>query len=44
METYAAAAAATSTLTLHNAHWCGFLLAAQASFTTKAVAAFIRAL
>jgi len=44
LESYAAAAAATSTLTLHNAHWVGFALAAQASFTTKAIACFIKAL
>jgi len=44
LESYPAAAAATSTLTLHNAEWVGFALAAQASWTTKAVAAFIKAL
>lgn len=44
LESYAAAAAATSTLTLHNAEWVGFALAAQASFTTKAIAVFIKAL
>jgi hypothetical protein len=44
LESYPAAAAATSTLTLHNAQWAGFALAAQASWTTKAVAAFIKAL
>ena len=44
LESYAAAAAATSTLTLHNAHWVGFALAAQASFTTKAIACFIKGL
>lgn len=44
LESYPAAAAATSTLTLHNAQWCGFALAAQASWTTKAVAVFIKAL
>ena len=44
LQSYPAAAAATSTLTLHNAQWCGFALAAQASFTTKAVAVFIKAL
>ena len=42
LESYAAAAAATSTLTLHNAHWCGFALAAQASWTTKAIAVFLK--
>ena len=35
---------ATSTITVSNAHWVGFALAAQASFTTKAVAVFIKAL
>jgi len=44
LESYAAAAAATSTITLHNAHWVGFALAAQASWTTKAVAVFIKGL
>lgn len=44
LESYAAAAAATSTLTLHNADWVGFALAAQASWTTKAIACFIKAL
>lgn len=34
----------TTTVTCHNPHWVGFALAAQASFTTKAVAAFIKAL
>ena len=44
LESYPAAAAATSTLTLHNADWVGFALAAQASWTTKAIATFIKAL
>jgi len=44
LESYPAAAAATSTLTLHNAQWVGFALAAQASWTTKAIAAFIKGL
>jgi len=44
LESYAAAAASTSTVTLHNAQWVGFALAAQASWTTKAVAAFIKGL
>ena len=44
LQSYPAAAAATSTLTLHNAQWCGFALAAQASFTTKQIAVFIKAL
>ena len=44
LESYAAAAAATSTITLHNAHWCGFALAAQASWTTKAIAVFLKCL
>lgn len=44
LESYPAAAAATSTITLHNAHWVGFALAAQASWTTKAVAVFLKAL
>ena len=37
-------AGATSTVTVGNAEWCGFALAAQASWTTKAIAAFIKAL
>jgi hypothetical protein len=44
LSSYPAAAAATSTITLHNAQWVGFALAAQASWTTKAIAAFIKAL
>jgi hypothetical protein len=44
LESYPAAAAATSTITLHNAHWVGFALAAQASWTTKAIAVFIKGL
>lgn len=44
LASYPAAAAATSTITLHNAKWIGFALAAQASWTTKAIAAFIKAL
>jgi hypothetical protein len=39
-----AAAAATSTITTHNFHWVGFALAAQASWTTKAIAVFIKGL
>lgn len=35
---------ATSTVTISNAHWVGFALAAQASYTTKAIAVFIKAL
>lgn len=35
---------ATSTITISNASWVGFALAAQASWTTKAVAVFIKAL
>lgn len=35
---------ATSTVTVSNYHWVGFALAAQASFTTKAIACFIKAL
>jgi len=35
---------ATSTITVSNYHWVGFALAAQASFTTKAIACFIKAL
>ena len=34
----------TTTVTCHNAHWVGFALAAQASFTTKAIACFIKGL
>jgi len=34
----------TSTVTVHNYEWVGFALAAQASFTTKAIAVFIKAL
>lgn len=44
LASYPAAAAATSTITLHNADWVGFALAAQASFTTKAIACFIKGL
>ncbi len=44
LESYPAAAATTSTITLHAAQYCGFALAAQASWTTKAIAAFIKAL
>lgn len=44
LASYPAAAAATSTITLHNADWVGFALAAQASFTTKAIACFLKAL
>ncbi len=44
LASYPAAAAATSTITLHNAHWVGFALAAQASYTTKAIAVFIKGL
>ena len=35
---------ATSTLTVHNAQWCGFALAANAVWTTTAIACFIKAL
>lgn len=44
LESYRASVAATSTLTLHNAQYCAFALAAQASYTTKAIACFIKAL
>ena len=44
LSSYPAAVLATSTLTLHNAEWIGFALAAQASWTTKAIACFIKAL
>jgi len=44
LASYPAAAAATSTVTLHNADWVGHALAAQASFTTKAVACFLKGL
>lgn len=37
-------AGATSTVTVSNYHWVGFALAAQASWTTKAIACFIKAL
>jgi len=37
-------AQATSTITVHNFDWVGFALAAQASFTTKAIAVFIKGL
>lgn len=36
--------AATSTATVANPQWVGFALAAQASFTTKAIACFIKGL
>ena len=35
---------ATSTITISNANWVAFALAAQASWTTKAIAVFIKAL
>jgi hypothetical protein len=35
---------ATSTLTVHNAHYVGFALAAQALWTTTAIACFIKGL
>ena len=44
LESYAAATLATSTLTLHNAQWCGFALEAQASWTTKAIKVFLKCL
>ena len=44
LASYPAAAATTSTITLHAAKWCGFALAAQASWTTKAIAVFIKAM
>lgn len=44
LESYKGSAAATSTATQHLFHPAGFALAAQASFTTKAVACFIKAL
>jgi hypothetical protein len=44
LQSYPAAVLATSTLTLHNAQWCGFALEAQASYTTKAIKVFIKAL
>jgi len=34
----------TTTVTCHNVEWVAFALAAQASFTTKAIACFIKAL
>jgi len=34
----------TSTLTVHNFEWVGFALAAQAEFTTAAIAVFIKGL
>ena len=44
LESADANAAATSTITVHNWDWVGIALAAQASFTTKAIAVFIKAL
>jgi hypothetical protein len=35
---------ATSTVTVSNYHWVGFALAAQASWTTKAIACFLKGL
>lgn len=35
---------ATSTVTVSNYQWVGFALAAQASYTTKAIACFLKAL
>jgi len=44
LESFLGCVPATSTLTQHVFHPAGFALAAQASWTTKAVAAFIKAL
>jgi hypothetical protein len=44
LESYPGYVSATSTLTQHNFKIAGFALAAQASWTTKAIAAFIKAL
>ena len=44
LESGNANAAATSTITVHNWQWAGIALAAQASFTTKAIAVFIKAM
>lgn len=44
LTSFPAAAAATSTVTLHNANWVGVALAAQASSTAKAIATFIKGL
>lgn len=44
LESYINYASATSTLTQLNVRFAGFALAAQASWTTKAVACFIKAL
>lgn len=44
LESYINYASATSTLTQLNVKFAGFALAAQASWTTKAIAAFISAL
>lgn len=44
LESYINYASATSTLTQLNVRHCGFALAAQASWTTKAIACFIKAL
>ncbi len=44
LESYINYASATSTLTQLNVRHCGFALAAQASWTTKAIAVFIKAL
>lgn len=44
LESYINYASATSTLTQLNVRHCAFALAAQASWTTKAIACFIKAL
>ena len=44
LTSYPAAAATTSTITLHNADWVGFALATQASSTAKAIACFLKGL
>lgn len=44
LESSEPAPVATSTLTVVNFQWVGFALAAQASFSTKAIAVFIKAL
>ena len=44
LESANAQGATTSTITVHNFEWVGFALAAQAEFTTAAIAVFIKAL
>lgn len=44
LESYPPNAPATSTITVHNANWIGFALAANTAWTTAAIAVFVKAL